>query len=64
MADDRYRPCDNPKCRAIDSTRCKFRVGVDGMVVPSQVRKAEEAGCRIVRFKDAADEGGPHDYAN
>lgn len=51
MADDR-------------STRCEFRVGVNGMVVPSQVRKAEEAGCRVVRFKDVADERGPHEYSN
>lgn len=63
MEADRYRPCENPKCLAIDSTHCEFRIGDNGMVVPSQIQKAKEVGCRVARFEDAEMEGGPHEYA-
>lgn len=53
--DPRLRPCENPKCRAIDSTRCVFTIGPHGQVVPSQRLIAKASGCRVARFsKDAA----------
>lgn len=50
--DPRYRPCENPACRAIDSTRCAFKIDRFGQVIPSQRSMAKESGCRVVRFLD------------
>ena len=56
MSDDRYRPCEDPACGAIDSTRCAFRTSdLTGMVVPSQLDKAKAAGCRVARFDRPTD---------
>lgn len=64
MGFDRYRPCENPACRAIDSTHCAFRIGESGMVIPPQQEEAERSGCRVIRFKDAEMEEGPHESAD
>lgn len=49
--DPRYRRCENPDCRAIDSTHCAFKINQrTGNVVERQQEEAKAAGCRVVRF--------------
>lgn len=55
-ADDLYRPCENPNCRAVDSTQCEFHIDHTGMVIPSQLWEAKERGCRVARFASISDQ--------
>jgi len=50
-----------PQCGAIDSTHCEFRIGAHGTVVPSQVQRARERGCRVVFYTDLRADMECHD---